>query len=331
MITMYLYGVLIMKSMRIILIASLILSPLSGALSADPVDAHRVTIDLIGIRTEVRFPSETQIHQHQVKITEDLKKNSLLRLGAKGAMYVGVLGLCYTVFRDYKIVSAAQLQEQTAQNAAWVYALITELKKKFPDISIPQQTPAITTGWGDSMWNFLSFVCQNLALMQVSELVTTKIFHEVSIEWFSKQQTSLESVYEELSALGTDIQALKNGSIYITRYQADRYMNSLIHLHNALVTELEMVIGYIHSKMAQMKGHLIHLHGDAAVGQYLHKRASDLAQKLHDLKENYVLHKNDDERMLTIIHMFDHMQQFSLELNSSLSSFKRFETQMQTI
>ncbi len=317
--------------MRIALIASLILSPLSGALSADPVDVHQVPIDLIGIRTEVRFPSEIQIHQHQVKITEDLKKNSLLRLGVKGAMYAGVLGLCYTVFRDYKIVSASQLQEQTAQNAVWIYALITELKKKFPDISIPQHTPAITTGWGDSMWNFLSFVCQNLALMQISELVTTKIFHEVSIEWFSKQQTALESVYKELSALGVDIQALKNGSIYITRYQADRHVKSVIHLHNALVTELEMVIGYIHGKMIEMKGHLTHLQGDATVGLYLHKRSSDLAQKLHDLKETYKLHTKDDERVLTIIEMFDHIQQFSLELDSSLSSFNRCEQKMQAI
>lgn len=319
--------------MRIALIASLILSPLSGALSADPVDAYQVPIELIGIRTEVQFPSKIQIHQHQVRITDDLQKSSLLRLGVKGAMYAGVIGLCYTVFRDYKIkiVSASQLQEQSAQNAAWVYALITELRKKFPDISIPQHTPAITTGWGDSMWNFLSFVCQNMALMHISELVTTKIFHEVSIEWFSKQQTALESVYKELSELSVDIQALKSGSIYITRYQADRYVKSVIHLHNALVTELEMVIGYIDTKMDQMKGHLTQLQGDATVGLYLHKRSSDLAQKLHDLKETYKLHTKDDERILIIIEMFDHIQQFSLELNSSLSSFKRFETQMQTI
>ena len=124
---------------------------------------------------------------------------------------------------------------------------------------------------------------------------------------------------------------LKNGSIYITRYQADRYMNSLIHLHNALIAELEMVIGYIQGKVIQMKTHLTQLQGDATVGQYLHKRSSDLAQKLHDLKETYVLHTKDDERMLTIIETFDQIQQFSLELNSSLSSFKRFEQQMETI
>ena len=320
-----------MKSMRIVLTVSLILSSLSGALSADTVDAYQVPTDLIGIRTEVRFPSETQIHQHQVKITDDLKKNSLMRLGLKGAMYAGVFGLFYTVFSEYKIVSGAQLQEQTAQNAAWVYALVTKLKEEFPNIVIPQHTPAITIGWGDSVWNFLSFVCQSMALTQISELVSTKIFHEVSIEWFRKQQTVLESVDKELSALGDDIQALKNRSIYITRYQADRYVNSLIQLHNALVPELEMVIGYIDTKMAQMKGHLTQLQGDVTVGQYLHKRASDLARKLHELKETYKLHTKDNERILTIIEMFDHIKQFSLELDSSLSSFNRFETKMETI
>ncbi len=322
---------LFMKSTHVALIASLILLPLSGSLSADPSDIYQVPTDLIGIRTEVRFPSETQIHQHQTKVADDLKKNSLLRLGIKGAMYTGLLGLCYTVFRDYKIVSAAQLQEQSAQNAAWVYALIIELKKEFPNISIPQHTPAITTGWGDSMWNFLSFVCQNLAFMQISELVTTKVFHEVSIEWFSKQQTALESVYKELSALGIDIQAIKQGSIYITHYQADRYMNSLIQLHNAFIVELEKAIGYIDCTVKSLKTNLTQHQGEAMVGSYLHKRASDLARKLHDLKEAYTSHKKDDERVLTIIETLDQIQQFSLELNSSLSSFKRFEEQMQAI
>ncbi len=320
-----------MKSMQVVLAISIIISSCTGSLSADTGDNHQMPVELAGIKTEVQFPSQTQIEQHQAHIAHDLKWNSLLRMSIKGAIYAGAIGLCYGIFRDYKVVSRTQLDEQTAQNVAWMAAVVAEVQKKMPDLELPQHPIRIKTGWGDSMWSFMSFVCQNLALMHISELVNTKIFHDVSVEWFTKQQTALESIYKELGSMGTDIQTLKKGSIYITQYQADRYANSLIRLHNALLNELEMVIGYIQVQVLQMKTHVTQLQGDAVVGQYLHKRAADLAQKLHDLKETYTLHSKDDERILTIVEMFDQIQQFSVELNSSLSSFKRFETQMQKI
>lgn len=313
--------------------------------SVEPVDYQGIS-SLMGIHTPVQFPSNISINEYKHQIEKDLYRNNVIRGAIKGGVSIGVaagiLAICYSIYNNYKFVNVTQLHGQMTQYLAVVGAVVDDLKKKFPQVSIdaPEMQEQVKKikdmleaqakqGWGEWAWSFGVFIGQSLALSHVHNIMANEVFHDVTVEWFSIHRTALESIYKELSALDLDIAALKSRSMYITQYQADRYANSLIRLSNALITDLESVIGYINMRVEHLNLMASDVHGDHFLGNYLEQRAAALATKMQELSASYQKQTQDDERIATIVSMFGHIKQLSLEINSSLSGFKRFELQKQ--
>lgn len=297
------------------------------------------------ISVEVRFPSKTLIEERQVEIAAELKQNYYLQNGIIVGMGIGALAVCYALYNNYNIrifgphdilpLSAYQKGEQA-------YAFLQENNPAFLVYTIkhtvnnPEQdagwVPTIATGTvATAKW--LAALAGQMFALQFLNKTGMHIFHDNSIEWFSTKKTALSEVYDELSTMKEfmRVDALKNRSSYITQYQADQYVSSLIRLYNAMVVELEPIIGYVQHKSQEMNLHQNHLYGDAVLGTYLFKRAYDIGQEIHQIKSAYADYTDNDQRVTAVIKMFDYIELFSLELNSALGGFKRFEKEMNSI
>lgn len=292
---------------------------------AEPLDISSLCTDLEGIKTEVKYPSQAVIAEHQHAIDEQLKQNDTVRSVLKGGVGIGLLGAAYLVFKDYKLVGPDDHIHQQAL-ARQVVAISAYLKEKFPDMSVDTALKISEAGgsWFDTCKQFVAYEILALGAMYIKDFVFNQIFYDTSIEWFSKEQTTIESIYEELDSLHKDMQELKKGSMYITPYQADRYVNGLIRLHNACIDELEKIIGYVNcrGKLSQKNAAL---YGDVRLGVYLYARAYNLAQILDGYKNTYHAAMTNDQRVAQILGMFNEIYHFSVDLNSSLTGFKRFE------
>lgn len=253
---------------------------------------------------EVAFASKTHVKELQVEISRDLYKRYIVKNVVKGALGAGCIAACYLCHRDYKIV---------------------------PITAIKNQIVPVPYGWWDTFWNFGTLVCQGVVINHMQYLMYTKIFNDCSIEWFSQNQTSIDAMYEELAALRLDVEHIKQQLMHITTYQADRYAYSLIHMHNAFVVEVEKLLGYINYKSDVMRIAQTHVYGDAYIGAYLYQRIQDVAQQLHEIRQQYIDCTTNDDRVLEIIKMFEAIQSFSIELTSSVTSFKRIEVQLAAI
>jgi hypothetical protein len=249
---------------------------------------------------EVAFASKTTIEQLQAKVAQDLYQTYIVKNVIKGALGAGCVAACYLCHRDYKIVPLAAIKNEI--------------------ISTPY-------GWWDTFWNFGTLVCQGVVVNYAQYLLSIKIFHDCSIEWFSQYRTSLGALYEELEALKVDIEYIKQQLMPVTTYQADHYAYSFIHMHNAFVAEVEKLLSYMQYKSHCMQVQHAHLHGDAYIGSYLYQRMQDTAQQLHDIREQYSACSTDEDRVMEIIKMFESIQSLSIELNSCVASFKRLEEQ----
>lgn len=299
----------------------------------------------MGIHTPVVSISKTAIQDHKVQIAQTLQQKELLRKVVSGGVGVGIgLGLlvaCYSMYNNYRFVDVQELNDQNIHHLAFIATVVERLKEKIPGIQdLPNMEAHVAQarelfeararkGWGEWFLGLGAFIVQGLALNRMQQLVADELFHELSVDWFTTQKTAIESVYKELSALNLDINGLKSGSVYITRYQADRYANSLIRLSNAFMHELEAIIGYINAQAERLHMAAGNAQGDHLLGTYLEQRASAVAQTMHEFSQHYEHHTTNDERVMTIGAMFDCIRQFSLEVNSSLNSFKRFELQKQ--
>lgn len=249
---------------------------------------------------EVAFASKTTIQELQTKVAQDLYQTYILKNMIKGALGAGCIAACYICHRDYKIVPLAAIKNEI--------------------VSTPY-------GWWDTFWNFGALVCQGVVVNYAQYLLSIKIFHDCSVEWFSQCKTSLGAIYEELEALKVDVEHIKQQLMHITTYQADRYAHSFIQLHNAFVSEVEKLLSYMQHKSHCMQIQNIHLHGDTYIGSYLYQRIQDTAQQLHEIREQYIACSTDEDRVMEIIKMFESIQSFSIELNSCVASFKRLEEQ----
>lgn len=316
------------------LAACLFLSSHQSILLAQDVQPDYDAFDQLpgGISIEVQFPRQTQIEGYQLSIASDLKQVGLVQGGVKVGVGVGLLGICYALFNDYKIINVSQIKDMISPSVQY-NAMQAELIKQFPEKSfafLPCPNVEQTSGWATMIKNFAIFAGQTLALGKLQQAMA-KLFHDNSVEWFCNQRTTLNEIYDEIAELKTDVEQLKNKAKYVGRYRANQYASSLIRLHNSMVVELESVIGYIRYKIDLMKLHGTHLYGDGMLGFYLYTRLYDVSEQLHRLKNDYANCTNNDERITAIIEMFDHIEQLSIELNSSLCGFKRLEKQLESI
>jgi hypothetical protein len=292
------------------------------------------------ISVEVRFPSKTLIEEHQAKIVAELKQNYYLQNGIRVGVGLAGLAVCYALYKNYVIRIYGPQDVLSLSDSQKVDLMYTFLPTKFPDFSSSDNQLEQNIGWIPSIASGTTAVVKGLGILAVQAFslqflnkTGAQIFHDNSVEWFSSEKTSLLEIYDELAAMKEfmHVGALKNKSFYITQYQADQYVSSLIRLYNAIVLELEPIIGYVNYKSHEMNLHQNHLYGDAVLGDYLFKRAYDVAQEMYEIRSAYPSYTDNDQRVTAIIKMFDYIELFSLELNSALGSFKRFEKEMHAI
>lgn len=345
-----------MQALRLVLAISLFLSGWTQLVASHLL--HDLGGQLPGvIAVEVRFPSRTCIDEHKAKIVSGLNQDYYLQNGIRLTVGIGLLAVCYALYNNYYIAQVdGQAKEQIVASATSamtekqnLYRLVIEqnalLKKclpsePWPDIQPLQTQPEKNVGWIASIASgtlttakWLGALAAQAFTFQFLNKKGAQIFHDNSVEWFYRQKTSLVEVYDEISAMKEfmHVDALKTKSFYITQYQADQYIGSLIRLHNAMILELEPIVGYIHHKSQELELHENHLYGDATLGEYLFKRAYDLAQEIHDIKSAYSHCTDNDERVAAIIKIFDYIELFSLEFKSALGGFKRFEREMNNL
>lgn len=293
-----------------------------------------------GISVEVRFPSKTLIEEHQAEIAAEFKQNYYLQNGIRIGIGIGVLAVCYALYNDYAIRIYGPHDKLTMRDSEILALVVDCLQKNHSDFTLSLNQPEQNVGWVPTIATgtvatakWLAALAGQMFALQFLNKTETRIFHDNSIEWFSTKKTALSEVYDELSTMKEfmRVDALKNRSSYITQYQADQYVSSLIRLYNAMVVELEPIIGYVQHKSQEMNLHQNHLYGDAVLGTYLFKRAYDIGQEIHQIKSAYADYTDNDQRVAAVIKMFDYIELFSLELNSALGGFKRFEKEMNSI
>lgn len=251
------------------------------------------------VAVEVTSASMLKVKELQIETAQDLYKRYLVRNLVKGAICAGCVAACYMCQRDYKIVSIDQVKDMTR----------------------------VPYGWIDTFWQFGGFVCQGIAASHVQYLLHTRIFHEFSIEWFAQEQTALIAIYKEIETFKVDVERLKQKLTSLNTYQSDHYLYSFVRMHNALVLEVEKMLGYIYYKSDVIRIKNAHLYGDAYIATYLYERIQDVSQVLHESKQQYDTCVTAEERAVEIIKIFECIEAFTIELNSSIASFKRLETQ----
>jgi hypothetical protein len=282
------------------------------------------------ISVEVRFPSKTLVEEHQAKIVAELKQNYYLQNGIRIGVGLAGLAVCYALYHEYTIRIYGPQDKFAPVMVEQMYAFLEKDPAFLLHCRSQINNPEQDAGWVATIASGTTTVVKGLVVLAAQALslqflnkTGAQIFHDNSVEWFSREKTSLLEIYDELAAMKEfmHIGALKNRSFYITQYQADQYVSSLIRLYNAIVLELEPIIGYVNYKSHEMNLHQNHLF----------KRSYDIAQEMHEIRSAYPNYTDNDQRVTAIIKMFDYIELFSLELNSALGGFKRFEKEMHAI
>ncbi|MEX0849846.1 MAG: hypothetical protein WD055_06460 [Candidatus Dependentiae bacterium] len=286
----------------------------------------------IGSTVQVAFAQKGHIDMNCAQINKEINTNAWVRCVAKGAVGVTMLAACCLLFKDITFTTGVHLnkiQEQTLENKAVLQIVISKFPDLFKDKNLAEFVTDKKEGWGSTILGFATGFACNTAFGFIYSTIKSKVFYDQTIQWFVKDKTMLPRIYEEIKTVKTDIDFLKQGKHVISKIQADRYVNMLVGLHNNIVGQLEQVIAYLRYKVTALNLKLTDIQGNVWIADFLFARINAVAQKLYDAEQLYVMQQKEEERVLTICQMFDTIEQFSLELNSSLGQFALLEQKIQ--
>ena len=314
-------------------LALCLLLPLTTHMQASVVDPVVV----------VSFPSQQQVTEHKQQIGNDAFYNSIARNMVHGGMTVSALVACYIVYNQLGIrvfdknnltpeqQGITGLQEDVAILTAALSERIKELPEMIKNMTVDEAGKIVSkgSGWGSFFGTMAANILVSSGIGHVIGRVTKYVLYNESILWFKDEKTNLAAIYEEISALHPTIEAVKKGTYKVSRQQSDAYRDEIIRMHNGLVTEVERIVAYMNYSIEKHNIPITDIKHNALLGNYLFKRNTTIATKLHELAARYELEKQQDDRLVCVTQMYDAIEQYVIELHSSIGSFARSERQLQ--
>jgi len=180
------------------------------------------------------------IEQKQNEIAQELRYNSYLRNGLKGAAAIAVACASYAIFnnRGEASIPAKNLSELDQEILSF-WVRIIPLLKDTPKMSKTERL----VGWGKSMRDM---VISSAALQVGASLLAStygKIFYPVTASWFVQTRTHLNDCIAELRVYGNVIHT----SDAIT---ADQYRTMYAETCNQLAQDISGLVAFMQYKIA---------------------------------------------------------------------------------
>ena len=122
---------------------------------------------------------------------------------------------------------------------------------------------------------------------------------------------------------------LKSARGYIAARDCDRYVESIIGVHNMIAEQLERIVGYINYKVTTFPKTSTGLLNSATTGTYIAGRAQFVAQMLNAAAAEYAVCNDNDKRIIVIGNMFDTVQQFMSQVSTAVAQFELVEKRVQ--
>lgn len=264
-----------------------------------------------------------RIESYEKKICDELEWNKSVRFVAKGAGCVAGLAACLMLYNDFSIVPGddwRHLKSEVARLAAKISHI------QGCDVG---ESASSGGGWG-------SYFARQLGMMAFTSLVGTaaqkfysNVFHKQSIKWFVLERTMLRDIEQELQVLKADMENLNIGKAFVAVSDCDRYVETILGVHNMIAEQLEQMVGYMRYKVSKLPMVSAGLLGRATTGTYLTNRIAFVAGVLNDAVAKYKLCSTNDERTFIINIMFDAVQQLMLQISTAVAQFELVEKKMQ--
>ena len=278
--------------------------------------------------------NEDHIKGFEEKIRNELEWNNNVRFVAKGAGCVAGLAACLMFFNDFSIVTGDELRSM--RNCVPVMHAVADhyifkdneaVQNALVGIGDKQQSSG---GWGSFFGRLACQMAFTSFFGYISQRLMSGIFYDQSVKWFVREKTLFADVEEQLQALKADINNLKLGRALVTQVDCDRYVETILTLHNTVAEQLEQVVAYMGYKAGSFPMTTVGaLKPGAAIGGYLKARIQEFSDQLNGLAATYKGLSKKEERIIMIASMFDGLELLISQVASNISDFALVEKKMQ--
>ncbi len=264
----------------------------------------------------VMYASQQQVDEYKAQIINDAFYNNILRSSIHGGMMISVLVACYLVYNQLGVrifdknnfTPEQQDIKKMLEQQVKIVAALNKISKEFGEIlekmTIDKAGNVVaSSGWGSFFTNIMTNIVVSLGIGHILNQLQKYVLYEETIDWFRKERTNLDAVYEEFNGMHPSIENVKRGTFPVTREQADKYLNDVIRLHNALTTEVERLVAYITYKIEKHKISITDTQHDALLGGYLFKRINTIAEQIDEFHQRYQHEQEHQECLLCIAQM----------------------------
>lgn len=314
-------------------IKTLVLVGLLGGIALPCAAIEQGVNEGVDVKLEALSFDEERIKNYHEEIRSEFERNSNIRFVVKGAGCIAGLAACLMLYNDFSLVTGDELRSMRscipvmhAVADHYIFQNNDEVQQALVGVGGKQ---ASTGGWGSFLGRLATQMAFTTFFGYVSQKILSGIFFDQSIQWIVQERTLLPDVEKQLQDIKTEVATLKLGRAHVAHEDCDRYVLTMVSLHNEIAQQLERVIGYIGYKVSTFPvtevGSLNV--GDTAAG-YLKGRIQAVTIELNKSLAAYKNVSKNDERILIISTMFDTIQLFMNQIKSNVSQFELLEKKM---
>lgn len=279
--------------------------------------------------------SSERIKEYQASIAHSHARNGWFRLGCKVAGICGGLGACYMLYqydKEMPIEQTKALNEATKalnEASALLGRYAAYFKEQVPDGAIdtiePLAIPMIEKTFKQKLFEW---AVNPASVFALGICVVRAIFAEQGMLHHVRDETALVQVYEELEQMQSAIAVLRaSGASSVVCL--DDYLGVIMTVFNALVNEMEQVLGYMHFKAAHLKLACSNTNGDAHIALFVQQMIDRTGQLLADEQQQYMIADTDAQKVTCIKNMAHLLDQCRKEVERSIYAFARCEKHLE--